>query len=202
MNSKVILYVEVDGQIWLVLADGSWQPLTSLDSLDPALPFITNLNDLLTVSPEGLLTFTVNGQVINLDPSLQITIDQTDSRTSQTPEPALVTLSDGQSYIARIHNDGAEMIAQAGYQTSPDQRESSFTVNDTPNDLVGRLALDAKLSVYIEDGTDNVIKRFEVPVTDVSGRTENIEDGWQVKVAVTDAQGNSITLYARVMNNQ
>lgn len=200
MASPVVLYVEIDGQIWIVMADGSWRPLGPQDILQTDITVITDVAQYLAQDASGQLVLTVNGQTFELAPSLQANWQQTEIR--ETPERTLSQAeSSGGTYVARIQVDGDEVIADAGYQTRPggetvaDERPAVVTeVND-------RLKSDAAITVVIDDGTDTTINQFEAPATDIYGTLFDVQDGQLITVVVTDVNGLQLTLNTTALNN-
>ena len=203
MANKIVLYVELDGQIWIVMSDGAWLPLDHTDQIDSNIPILSDIEKIVKLNNNGELTFTHNNQDIVIDKEALQHGSTPRTNNSETNRSLVekVSSSGALGATTRIKSDGDEVLAQAGYDT----RETSFGDDSTPldekADLVGALRSDASLTVSIEDGNDQTLNRYEVPVTLIYGSSENLEDGREVSVTVTDVDGNSLTFTATVEAN-
>ncbi|MCE2570735.1 hypothetical protein [Motilimonas eburnea] len=186
----VILYVEVDGLIWQVFADGRWLLLESSAQINPSLPFISDISPYITQGDDGALQLSIEQQVFTIPDSVVPQLGSITSSNVTRTDNAISPLSEGASYFATIAADHDEVIAKAGYQTNPGL-DIALPRNEQPRELAGRLKLDAKITVTVDHGEDQVINREEAPSTEVFGGTLDIESGWPVLVVITDSQGVS-----------
>ena len=196
MESKKLLNVELDGEIWTVMEDGTWVLLNKAIPSSMEIPLIRNLEALITENIAGKFTFPYKDQTIEVDSS---------ARVSRGKEDEVNTFDDksasGLGVVTRVSHNGREALAEAGYQT----RDDITQLNDLSLNTIKRpslLANDATISVFIEDGVDTTINQFEVTTTLIYGATASVEDDREVTVTVSDHSGHSLSFIALVTNNQ
>lgn len=68
MIDNIVLYVELDGQIWMVMTDGSWLPLSDINLMSPDLPLLTNVEEIIQIQNFGEFAFSYNDQTFIVDP--------------------------------------------------------------------------------------------------------------------------------------
>ncbi|WP_338590257.1 adhesin [Shewanella khirikhana] len=126
-------------------------------------------------------------------------------------QPILVTLSDGQGNTKTLvtlvegnfwHIDDIDLTGFA---------DGQLFVNADTLDVAGNTAhgqnqisvdLIAKLTIDVITGSDDVINGIESRATDIRGRATDIEDGQQVLVTVTDANGTQLSFTTTVTAGQ
>ncbi|PKG37151.1 Ig-like domain-containing protein [Psychromonas sp. Urea-02u-13] len=202
MIDNIVLYVELDGQIWMVMTDGSWLPLSDINLMSPDLPLLTNVEEIIQIQNFGEFAFSYNDQTFIVDPQV----------TQYTPSPKTclnnqstaenVTLSSGGGLggTTRLLVDGDEVLADAGYQTHDFTPDETVEAEDN-NELVGRLDDQAQLTISIDDGNDSVLNQYEVPLANIYGTSIEVEDGVTVVITVFDEQGNTLEFTTTVTGN-
>lgn len=187
-----ILYIEVGGVLWQVLPDGTWQRIPS-DS----------------VKEQGVVVVTQNVESENIELSEQ-EIEEIETQLEQVVEQlAEYSInnrsldgssgdnvdSQGASFVQYVQATLDETIAQAGFDTRPDDPFATEEETDA-EEILDLLSPDAELTVDILDGGDGYENRFEVPGVTIEGTAPEIRDGRTVQITITDINGNSVTTSA------
>lgn len=190
-----ILYIEVGGVVWAVLPDGSWQPLPQNESIQDGIQVIT-----MTVEPLSDLN-TAQEQTAEIEAQLENIVEQLSNNIASQPTDQSVTgdlSSSSASYIAYVRSTLEETLADAGYDTRPDNIQE----DDSDRNL-GTLDIlnpNANLTVDILDGGDGYENQYEVPSVTIKGSAEDIRDGRTVNITITDVNGDSVTVSAIIDN--
>jgi len=211
MTNKVLLYVELNGQVWAILEDGSW--LVLQDSLPNSIdiPFIRNLESYLSENVAGELvfnfqdkTFVVESKFLNPNFIENTQTEQNRSSNAyQSQADNLISIENsgsGLGFTTQIRNNNDEALAEAGYQTRPTEDLVTVVESIESNSPIS-LADDASVTIVIEDGGDDVINQYEVETTLIHGTIFDVDDDREVLVTVTDQSGNILTFTAIVTNN-
>ncbi|PKF61252.1 hypothetical protein CW745_11510 [Psychromonas sp. psych-6C06] len=203
MIDNVLLYVELDGQLWMIMADGSWQAVSDISQVNADLPLLNNLEQIIEQQNSGEVVFSYNNQTYVIDPqALQFGITPSfNPENNRTETNVAYSTGSGLGVTTRLHIDSNEVLADAGYQTRDTAYDDDPVIEPPSSELVGKLDNDAQISVVIESGRDAIINQFEVPLTPIYGSTLNIDNDRQVNIDVTDSAGKTISFYAFVKDN-
>ena len=202
MTNAIMLYVELDGQIWAIMKDGSWLALQGEIPSAIEVPFVRNLEDILTLNATGELTFNFKDKEIVVDQAeldSAPTIDNAAYQSNHNGTPSVEESSGSLGVTTRLESDGAEIIAKAGYQTTGVSTDDDVSETDESN-LPPSLQKDAAITILIEDGEDSTINQFEINTVLIHGTTEQVDDR-VVAVTVTDHLGNSLEFSTSVIGN-
>lgn len=200
MIDNIVLYVELDGKIWMVMNDGSWLPLLDINLISPDLPLLTNIEDIIQMQNSGEFAFSYNNQTFTIDPQVTQYIPSPNTNNQSTLEKAIISSGGGLGGTTRLQIDGDEVLADAGYQTRDFTPDEIVEAEDT-NELVGKLDDQAQLSISIDDGSDSVLNQYEVPLAHIYGTSIEIEDGATVVISVFDEQGNKLEFTTTINNS-
>ena len=184
-----ITYIEIDGQIWQLFADGK-MTLLQQGGIIPDSVEIISLKD-----------FHATDNAVQL-PSHLLSNSSLASNMSSTS-----AVSSGSTLVnifSPIGRTGDETLASAGFQTFglPDTPATSST--QYTDELVGRIDPDASVSIVIDDDanlTDSYVNRFENLSVGFSGITANLADGWLIEILLTDSQGQTFSAQSNTFNN-
>ncbi|WP_241906572.1 beta strand repeat-containing protein, partial [Vibrio lentus] len=187
-----ILYIEVGGVVWQVLADGTWlqvpasQPKVEgvqVVSIEPQnLDQTQPLTEPQIAAVEQQLEEVVSQLVNNLESAPQ-------QQNSVNDQP-----SSSASFIAYVRSTLDETFADAGFDTRPTEYEEEDTNSNDGN--LDALLPSAILTVDILDGGDGYENQFEVPGVTITGTAVDVRDGRTVVLTITDVNGNTVTTSA------
>ena len=188
-----IFYIEIEGVIWKVMPDGSWQRLAPDEHMDPTITLVEDTGQVEQAVKVG-----------EPDPGssapASVDIDTPASSPSASSDNSQDLSSDSAGFVTYIAPDLPEVLPEAGFDTQP---TSYRTESNSPTDgVLNLLSTDAKLTVRIDDGGDGYENRFEVPSVTISGEAIDIRDGWTISVTVTDVNGKTLSLSARVKDER
>ncbi|MBY7729539.1 RTX toxin [Vibrio splendidus] len=191
-----ILYIEVGGVVWQVLADGTWlqvpasQPKVEgvqVVSIEPQnLDQTQPLTELQIAAVEQQLEEVVTQLVNNIESAPQ-------QQNSPNDQP-----SSSASFIAYVRSTLDETLADAGFDTRPTEYEEEDTISNDGN--LDALLPSAELTVDILDGGDGYENQFEVPSVTITGTAIDVRDGRTVVITITDVNGNTVTTTAITTN--
>ncbi|MEZ9893234.1 type I secretion C-terminal target domain-containing protein [Vibrio lentus] len=187
-----ILYIEVGGVVWQVLADGTWlqvpasQPKVEgvqVVSIEPQnLDQTQPLTEPKIAAVEQQLEEVVSQLVNNIESAPQ-------QQNSANDQP-----SSSASFIAYVRSTLDETLADAGFDTRPTEYEEEDTNSNDGN--LDTLLPSAILTVDILDGGDGYENQFEVPGVTITGTAVDVRDGRTVVLTITDVNGNTVTTSA------
>ncbi len=224
-----IIYVNIDGVIWKVTADGEWIEISESD-----VPSTEEIIFLSAKQARDISFSTGQGeveQVTPLPPEVGLFVpDDVISRVSQPTSPSVnssrvqssgdesldlnssmvIDRSTNVSDEDELNSSGSlltgylaptlgETLPDAGYQTRGTLIRSEPLSPISESRFV--LPESATLSVTILDGGDGYENRFESPAVTITGRTTEIRDGIAVTITVTDINGKNITVNGTVDND-
>ncbi len=187
-----ILYIEVGGVVWQVLADGTWLQLPA------SQPKVEGVQ-VVSIEPQNLdqtqpLT---DPQIAAVEQQLEEVVTQLVNNIESAPQQqnsANVQPSTSASFIAYVRSTLDETLADAGFDTRPTEyEEEDITSNDGNLDT---LVPSAELTVDILDGADGYENQFEVPSVTITGTAVDVRDGRTVVLTITDINGNTVTTTA------
>ncbi|MBD8511083.1 RTX toxin [Photobacterium sp. CAU 1568] len=188
-----IFYIEIEGVIWKVMPDGSWQRLAPDEHMDPAITLVED-----TAQLEQAV------QVGEQDSSSSVPaasdIDTPASSTSTSSDDSQDLSSDSAGFVTYISPDLPEVLPEAGFNTQPTSYRAE--TNSPADGVLNLLSTEARLTVQIDDGGDGYENRFEVPSVTISGDAFEIRDGWTISVTVTDVNGQTVSLTAKVRDER
>ncbi|WP_411991313.1 hypothetical protein [Agarivorans sp. DSG3-1] len=187
---KPVVYVDIQGQIWKVMADGQWVKVTPSEIVDTSVPLVKNVINELAKNP--LLETTAEDSESAAPPLYSPnTTNNSNNQSSQ-----------GASFVVRVQPTLDETLPEAGFTTQNSDLSISTTENQGAQaDAIPPLSNDAVITVNIIDGGDGYENQFEVPSVVIQGNTIDVEDGRVVVITLTDASGQTITVNAVVDNN-
>lgn len=193
-----VLYVKVGDVVWQVFEDGHWEPLAVGTALIPDIQLIVQeapeLTGPLAQTPEDIAL---------VELQLEQTIQNLTSNISQSRgvvDNMAGSSSDSAGFIAPLYASLDETIAEAGYDTRPNEPLDPQDDMRKPNDTLDILADSARLTVEIDDGGDGYENQFEVPSVVIRGTASDVRDGKTVEITITDQLGNQVELQATVQN--
>ncbi len=192
-----VLYVKVGDIVWKVFDDGHWEPLAAGEAQLP------NIQTVIQESPELLDPSTQTPEdIVLVEQQLQQTI-QSLTRTINQSQGIVDTGSSGTSsesagFIAPLYASLDETIAEAGYDTRPNDTRDSQDESRAPIETLDILADSARLTVVIEDGGDGYENQFEVPAVVIRGTAVDVRDGRTVEITISDQSGNQVQIQTSV----
>ncbi|QLE95706.1 RTX toxin [Vibrio sp. Scap24] len=187
-----ILYIEVGGVVWQVLADGTWLQVPA------SQPKVEGVQ-VVSIEPQNLdqtqpLT---EPQIAAVEQQLEEVVTQLVNNIESSPEQPSASNdqpSASASFIAYVRSTLDETLAEAGFDTRPTEYfEDDTTSNDGELDV---LLPSAVLTVDILDGGDGYENQFEVPSVTITGTAVDVRDGRTVVLTITDVNGNTVTTTA------
>ncbi|UPR59729.1 RTX toxin [Vibrio sp. ED004] len=187
-----ILYIEVGGVVWQVLADGTWLQVPA------SQPKVEGVQ-VVSIEPQNLdqtqpLT---EPQIAAVEQQLEEVVTQLVNNIESAPQQqnsANDQPSSSASFIAYVRSTLDETLAEAGFDTRPTEYfEEDTTSNDGELDV---LLPSAILTVDILDGGDGYENQFEVPAVTITGTAVDVRDGRTVVLTITDVNGNTVTTTA------
>ncbi|MFI3275055.1 Ig-like domain-containing protein [Vibrio sp.] len=187
-----ILYIEVGGVVWQVLADGTWLQVPA------SQPKVEGVQ-VVSIEPQNLdqtqpLT---EPQIAAVEQQLEEVVTQLVNNIESAPQQqnsANDQPSASASFIAYVRSTLDETLAEAGFDTRPTEYfEEDTTSNDGELDV---LLPSAILTVDILDGGDGYENQFEVPSVTITGTAVDVRDGRTVVLTITDVNGNKVTTTA------
>ena len=187
-----ILYIEVGGVVWQVLADGTWLQLPA------SQPKVEGVQ-VVSIEPQNLdqtqpLT---EPQIAAVEQQLEEVVTQLVNNIESAPQQqnsANVQPSTSASFIAYVRSTLDETLADAGFDTRPTEYEEEDTTSNDGN--LDTLVPSAELTVDILDGGDGYENQFEVPSVAITGTAVDVRDGRTVVLTITDINGNTVTTSA------
>ncbi|WP_299131131.1 RTX toxin [uncultured Vibrio sp.] len=187
-----ILYIEVGGVVWQVLADGTWLQVPA------SQPKVEGVQ-VVSIEPQNLdqtqpLT---EPQIAAVDQQLEEVVIQLVNNiesASQQQNSANDQPSASASFIAYVRSTLDETLAEAGFDTRPTVYEKEARVSNDGN--LDILLPSAVLTVDILDGGDGYENQFEVPSVMITGTAVDVRDGRTVVLTITDVNGNTVTTTA------
>jgi len=202
MVDEIVLYVELDGQIWMVMADGNWLPLTDVNLIDLNLPLITNIDQIIEMQNSGEFSFVYNNQTFVVDQqAIQHGVTPSYQKNNQYQQDnPTISSGGGLGATTRLQVDGDEVLADAGYQSRNFTTETVF-IEQANNELIGKLRNEVQLTISIDDGSDTTLNQYEVSSPTIYGTSEQLENGRIVVITVTDSQGEQLTFTTLIDNN-
>ncbi|MBW8186544.1 T1SS-143 repeat domain-containing protein [Shewanella nanhaiensis] len=125
--------------------------------------------------------------------------------------PVLITVSDSAgnslTFNATVRN-GVWFVTDADLSSLNDGQltlyaeTSDFEGNSaSATNTIEKDTSPVEITIEILTGSDDTLNQFESPLTSLTGRTLNIEDGQTVTITVTDESGRQLTFEAEVTNN-
>ncbi|RJG38300.1 hypothetical protein D1Z90_19120 [Motilimonas pumila] len=183
----MLVYVEVDDQIWFVLEDGSWHLFTPDMSFQESIPIISTADKEHFFVDSGILFLEINGVKVTAPSSV---VESHFSQWLTSPLSPSVTnseISSGGFYVARVHVDGNEVIAKSGYETRAGSRYDNEPNVETKYQDVRYVS--PEIMVAIDSGEDRYINRFEAPSTLIYGSVDGVNNGDLIYVTVVDING-------------
>ncbi|MEH0345715.1 hypothetical protein [Vibrio cholerae] len=194
-----VLYIEVGGVVWQVMPDGTWQQIPA-DA--PKQPNVT----VLVQQAAAVATTPLTPQEIQvIEQQLEQVVEslaQYTARTQSVDGSYAASSSQGSesvSYVTYLEATLSETLAQAGFDTRPDDNFAEKN-NDNNIETLDILSDRASLTVTILDGGDGVENRFEVPVVTILGQAFDVRDNRIVQITITDVNGKSVVTSAIVDN--
>ncbi|WP_261886987.1 T1SS-143 repeat domain-containing protein [Vibrio pomeroyi] len=187
-----ILYIEVGGVVWQVMADGTWLQV-------PASQTKVEGVQVVSIEPQNLdqtqpLT---EPQIAAVEQQLEEVVTQLVNNIESAPQQqnsANDQPSASASFIAYVRSTLDETLAEAGFDTRPTEYfEDDTTSNEGNLDI---LLPSAALTVDILDGGDGYENQFEVPSVTITGTAVDVRDGRTVLLTITDVNGNTVTTTA------
>ncbi|MFS1947487.1 RTX toxin [Vibrio lentus] len=187
-----ILYIEVGGVVWQVLADGTWLQVPA------SQPKVEGVQ-VVSIEPQNLdqtqpLT---EPQIAAVDQQLEEVVSQLVNNIESAPQQqnsANDQPSSSASFIAYVRSTLDETLANAGFDTRPTEYEEEDTNSNDGN--LDTLLPSAILTVDILDGGDGYENQFEVPGVTITGTAVDVRDGRTVVLTITDVNGNTVTTSA------
>ncbi|MEZ9157687.1 RTX toxin [Vibrio lentus] len=187
-----ILYIEVGGVVWQVLADGTWLQVPA------SQPKVEGVQ-VVSIEPQNLdqtqpLT---EPQIAAVEQQLEEVVSQLVNNIESAPQQqnsANDQPSSSASFIAYVRSTLDETLAEAGFDTRPTEYEEEDTTSNDGN--LDALLPSAILSVDILDGGDGYENQFEVPSVTITGTAVDVRDGRTVVLTITDVNGNTVTTSA------
>ncbi|MGY5450180.1 T1SS-143 repeat domain-containing protein [Agarivorans sp. MS3-6] len=189
---KPVVYTDIQGQIWKVMADGQWLKVQPSEIVDTSVPFVQNLVQALTNQPNTEEWLDQNSA--EQQPAPQYSPNTNNSNQGQSGQ--------GSSFVVRVQPTLDETIPQAGFETQDNL--PLFSDSDTQGveaDSIPPLSNNAALTVTIEDGGDGYENQYEVPSVSLFGDAPEVEDGRIVVVTLTDTSGQQLVINALVNDN-
>ncbi|MEL0607741.1 RTX toxin [Vibrio echinoideorum] len=191
-----ILYIEVGGVVWQVLADGTWLQVPA------SQPKVEGVQ-VVSIEPQSLdqtqpLT---EPQIAAVEQQLEEVVTQlvnSIESSPQQPNAANDQPSSSASFIAYVRSTLDETLAEAGFDTRPTEYEEEETTSNDGN--LDALLPSAELTVDILDGGDGYENQFEVPSVTITGTAIDVRDGRTVVITITDVNGNTVTTTAITSN--
>ncbi|MEZ9314709.1 Ig-like domain-containing protein [Vibrio lentus] len=187
-----ILYIEVGGVVWQVLADGTWLQVPA------SQPKVEGVQ-VVSIEPQSLdqtqpLT---EPQIAAVEQQLEEVVSQLVNNIESAPQQqnsANDQPSSSASFIAYVRSTLDETLADAGFDTRPTEYEEEDTNSNDGN--LDTLLPSAILTVDILDGGDGYENQFEVPGVTITGTAVDVRDGRTVVLTITDVNGNTVTTTA------
>ncbi|WP_106407400.1 Ig-like domain-containing protein [Vibrio lentus] len=187
-----ILYIEVGGVVWQVLADGTWLQVPA------SQPKVEGVQ-VVSIEPQNLdqtqpLT---EPQIAAVEQQLEEVVSQLVNNIESAPQQqnsANDQPSSSASFIAYVRSTLDETLADAGFDTRPTEYEEEDTNSNDGN--LDTLLPSAILTVDILDGGDGYENQFEVPGVTITGTAVDVRDGRTVVLTITDVNGNTVTTTA------
>ncbi|PMN53379.1 RTX toxin [Vibrio lentus] len=187
-----ILYIEVGGVVWQVLADGTWLQVPA------SQPKVEGVQ-VVSIEPQNLdqtqpLT---EPQIAAVEQQLEEVVSQLVNNLESAPQQqnsANDQPSSSASFIAYVRSTLDETLADAGFDTRPTEYEEEDTTSNDGN--LDTLLPSAILTVDILDGGDGYENQFEVPGVTITGTAVDVRDGRTVVLTITDVNGNTVTTSA------
>ncbi|MEZ9288300.1 RTX toxin [Vibrio lentus] len=187
-----ILYIEVGGVVWQVLADGTWLQVPA------SQPKVEGVQ-VVSIEPQNLdqtqpLT---EPQIAAVEQQLEEVVSQLVNNIESAPQQqnsASDQPSSSASFIAYVRSTLDETLADAGFDTRPTEYEEEDTTSNDGN--LDALSPSAILTVDILDGGDGYENQFEVPGVTITGTAVDVRDGRTVVLTITDVNGNTVTTSA------
>ncbi|MFA0147054.1 Ig-like domain-containing protein [Vibrio lentus] len=187
-----ILYIEVGGVVWQVLADGTWLQVPA------SQPKVEGVQ-VVSIEPQNLdqtqpLT---EPQIAAVEQQLEEVVSQLVNNIESAPQQqnsANDQPSSSASFIAYVRSTLDETLADAGFDTRPTEYEEEDTNSNDGN--LDTLLPSAILTVDILDGGDGYENQFEVPGVTITGTAVDVRDGRTVVLTITDVNGNTVTTSA------
>ncbi|MDH5926348.1 Ig-like domain-containing protein [Vibrio lentus] len=187
-----ILYIEVGGVVWQVLADGTWLQVPA------SQPKVEGVQ-VVSIEPQNLdqtqpLT---EPQIAAVEQQLEEVVTQLVNNIESAPQQqnsANDQPSSSASFIAYVRSTLDETLADAGFDTRPTEYEEEDTNSNDGN--LDTLLPSAILTVDILDGGDGYENQFEVPGVTITGTAVDVRDGRTVVLTITDVNGNTVTTTA------
>ncbi|OBT22394.1 RTX toxin [Vibrio tasmaniensis] len=187
-----ILYIEVGGVVWQVLADGTWLQVPA------SQPKVEGVQ-VVSIEPQNLdqtqpLT---EPQIAAVEQQLEEVVSQLVNNIESAPQQqnsANDQPSSSASFIAYVRSTLDETLADAGFDTRPTEYEEEDTNSNDGN--LDTLLPSAILTVDILDGGDGYENQFEVPGVTITGTAVDVRDGRTVVLTITDFNGNTVTTSA------
>ncbi|TVU65845.1 RTX toxin [Vibrio atlanticus] len=191
-----ILYIEVGGVVWQVLADGTWLQVPA------SQPKVEGVQ-VVSIEPQSLdqtqpLT---EPKIAAVEQQLEEVVTQlvnSIESSPQQPNAANDQPSSSASFIAYVRSTLDETLAEAGFDTRPTEYEEEETTSNDGN--LDALLPSAELTVDILDGGDGYENQFEVPSVTITGTAIDVRDGRTVVITITDVNGNTVTTTAITSN--
>lgn len=155
-----IFYIEIEGVIWKVMPDGSWQRLAPDEHMDPAI---------ILVEDTGQVEQAVKAGESAPGASAPASAEN-DTPASSAPaasDNSQDLSSDSAGFVTYITPDLPEVLPEAGFDTQPTSYRAE---SNSPTDgVLNLLSTGARLTVRIDDGGDGYENQFEVPSVTISG---------------------------------
>ncbi|ROR99916.1 T1SS-143 domain-containing protein [Sinobacterium caligoides] len=202
-DNNGIIYVEIDGQIWLLLPDGSLIPIDT-PLLTPDVVIHQLSNEDIIQSDDGRISIIIEGIKHPILPLVKSTQRQ-EELTPSSQESDSPLSNEGREYFYELKRDAAVTIAESGFSTSHQEKANypgssiEETVSSKWHHRDG-----AMVSIVIDDndypiGLEGYINRFEIDAVRLYGRTQNIDDDRHVHISVTDIRGQSLAFESTVL---
>ncbi|MEI8592721.1 hypothetical protein [Photobacterium sp. Hal280] len=188
-----IFYIEIEGVIWKVMPDGSWQRLAPDEQMDPAITLVEDTGQVEQAVKVGE-SDPDSSAPASADMNTPVSSPPASSDNSQDLS------SDSAGFVTYIAPDLPEVLPEAGFDTQPTLYRAE--ANSPTDGVLNLLSTEAKLTVRIDDGGDGYENRFEVPSVTISGEAIDIRDGWTITVTVTDVNGKTLSLSARAKDER
>ncbi|KJY82981.1 RTX toxin [Vibrio galatheae] len=190
---RPILYIEIGDVIWQIMPDGTWEQAQANSTIEPDVlvitPLVSNQDVVLTPEQEQAVEEQL-AQIV--DELTQYTFN---NRTGEAYAGANQQASQSASFINYVQATLQETLAQAGFDTRPDDIFANDDEQPEP-EVLDILNQNAQLTVDILDGGDGYENRFESPGVVIKGTALNIRDGRIVNITITDINGNTVTTSA------